>query len=105
METETIHARAAQTTSPRFTTFLMGKNIPMNPENLQSPPANEIPDAEEEMETTFDSRPADTTINESSIVARQSIVVTGQEIVALTNVLGRLSQRSLKGPQAEYSSV
>ena len=67
----------------------------MNPGNLQLSPANKNPDAEEEMETTFDSRPADTTTNESSAVARQSIVVTRQETLALTNVLGRLPQSAL----------
>ena len=50
------------------------------------------------METNLDSRPADTTTNEISAMARQSIVVTRQEILALTNVLGRL-------PQAVLTSV
>ena len=95
MEIKTPYAGAAQTTSPRFTSFLMGKDTPMNPGNLQPPLINENPEVEEEMETTFDSRPADTTTNESSAVARQSIVVTRQEILALTNVLGSLPQSAL----------
>ena len=97
MEIETAHAGAAQTTSPRFTSFLIGKDTPMNSGNLQPPSTNENPDAEEEMETTFDSRPAVTTTNESSAVAKRSIVVTRQEILALTNVLRRLPQTVLTG--------
>ena len=82
METETSYAGVAQTTSPRFTSFLMGKDIPINTENPQPPPTNEDPVAAKDMEMTLDSRPSDTTTIESSAVAGQSIVVTRQENLA-----------------------
>ena len=96
----------AQTTSPRFTSFLTGKDTPMNPENLHPPPTNEHAEAEEEMDTTHDSRPADILTNESSATTRQSIVVTRQEILALTNVLGRIPQSAFaENPEGNTDGI